>query len=59
MSENIINCPICGKPYEFFSMMVGDQSCCPGCRLAAKNAVKQSDTLDQIRRREKFFGVTA
>ncbi len=30
-TENVRRCA-CGKAYEFFSMMVGDQSVCPECR---------------------------
>lgn len=31
MTEQTVKCPICGEPYKFYAMMVGDQSACPDC----------------------------
>lgn len=36
MSEQTLKCPVCGKPYVFYSMMAGDQSACPSCRRKAR-----------------------
>lgn len=35
MTERTIKCPICGRPYKFYSFMAGDQSACPACRRQA------------------------
>ena len=56
MNEQIIVCKICGKRYPFFSMLVGDQSICPGCRSAQNRAIKQPDTEEQKKRRREAFG---
>jgi len=34
--ESTIKCPICGEPYVFYTMYVGDQSACPKCRGEAR-----------------------
>ena len=36
MSEQTVQCKICGKPYVFHMHYAGDQSACPGCRERAR-----------------------
>ena len=36
MEPKVAKCPLCGKLYEVYPMMVGDQSVCPSCRAEAK-----------------------
>lgn len=41
MNDGIVQkCPFCGKLYRTYSMMVGDQSCCPECRRQADENFK-------------------
>lgn len=51
----IVKCPICGKPYRAYSMMVGDQSVCGTCRREADNAINAPDTDDTKNRRNRYF----
>ena len=37
MSEQTVKCPICGKPYVFYSHYGADQSACPACRAEARS----------------------
>lgn len=34
--EQTVKCPICEKPYVFYSHMAGDQSACPKCCSEAR-----------------------
>jgi len=34
--KSTIACPICGRPYKFYSHYAGDQSACPSCRAIAE-----------------------
>ena len=46
MSEKIVKCPICGKPYFFYYYYADDQSACVKCRTEArKNMERQNDIL--------------
>jgi endogenous inhibitor of DNA gyrase (YacG/DUF329 family) len=36
-----VKCPICGRPYKFYSMLAGDQSACPECRRKAEEAMRR------------------
>jgi len=37
MSDSkVMRCPFCRRLYKTYSMMVGDQSCCPACRIEAE-----------------------
>ena len=56
MTEQIVKCPICGKPYETHAFYAGDQSKCGPCRSEAERAVKRSSNSEEIARRNKFFG---
>lgn len=39
--EQVAKCKFCGKLYEFYSHMVGDQSVCPDCRAEAKKNMRK------------------
>ena len=41
MSEKVLKCPMCGRLYNFYNMMVGDQSVCPRCRKEAKDNMEE------------------
>jgi len=36
MEPTVAECRFCGKLYEIYDMMTGDQGCCPACRAEAK-----------------------
>lgn len=50
-------CGICGKPYKFYSMMVGDQSACPACVQAGEDACRRPSNSGEERARREFFGL--
>ena len=56
--NQIINCYICGAPYQFHSHYCGDQSMCGGCR-AEQQRIVDSPTDDELeerrRRRRRYF----
>ena len=54
--EQTVKCPICGKPFVVYNMYCGDQSACPECRVAARQAVKRESTWEEIQRRNNYFG---
>lgn len=50
--NQIVKCEVCGAPYEFYNMTVADQSVCPECRHARRQAM-ENPTEDQQRERER------
>lgn len=55
----IITCPVCGAPYQFYAMMVGDQTICPDCRAARNQALDKpspEQEAERRRRRKAAFG---
>jgi hypothetical protein len=52
----ICRCLACGRAYRVYSMMVGGQSLCSGCRRAAEAAADRPDTPQEKARRARFFG---
>lgn len=41
MLERVLKCRLCGRLYEFMSMMVGDQSVCGTCRAEARRQLEK------------------
>lgn len=55
MNEQTVKCPICGRAYKVYSMLVGDQSACPACVREAEKATTRPDTAKQVMRRHRRF----
>lgn len=56
--QGTVKCPICGRPYKWYSHTVADQSACPDCvREANRRTVKPTDwEIDRYnRRRQRHF----
>lgn len=53
--EATVKCPICGKPYKVYAMMVGDQSACPACVAEAETATRRQQTRQEYVRMKDFF----
>ena len=49
-------CPICGRPYKWFSHYAGDQSACRSCVAEAENQTSRPDTEREKMRRKIFWG---
>lgn len=41
-----VKCPLCGKPYKFFSFLARDQSACPKCVKEAESNMNYKDNAD-------------
>jgi len=39
--EQILRCPQCSRPYRVYAHYCGDQSLCPGCRMALEAEVQR------------------
>lgn len=55
----MVKCPVCGAPYRFYAMMVGEQDVCPDCRVARDQAAKRptpEQEDERARRRRAAFG---
>lgn len=48
-------CPICGKPYKWYSLTVADQSACPECVYEAEQSVSRTSNDRERERRRRFF----
>ena len=56
--EKVNQCKFCDSLYRTYSMMVGDQSCCPRCRDAAnKNEPPQKSVPRPAYRIENYNGL--
>jgi len=54
----IVECKVCGAPYQVYNMTVVDQSLCPECRQAQKNALEnptEEQRRERARRRSAAF----
>jgi len=54
--QGTIKCPICGKPYKWYSMTTADQTACPECVQEAERAVRRKSNEQEERRRRRYFG---
>lgn len=48
--RDIVYCPICHEPYRVYSMMVGDQSRCPGCLAEEQERLHRREERDGMRK---------
>lgn len=56
--QGTIKCPICGRPYKWYSMTVADQSACPTCvEIAERRASSptQDEEREYSRRRSNYW----
>lgn len=58
MIDQTLKCRICGSPYKFYSMKVGDQSACPRCVAEAERRYSSPTPEEEAkydRRRRRYF----
>lgn len=53
--QGTVKCPICGRPYKWYSMTVADQSACPVCVGEAERRLSHP-TDDEERRYSRKRG---